>query len=588
MKKHPTQHWENLTDLRGLVFFAERFDELTWAYALDSYRAPTTNPPSLIEECIRNIKLYKEIGRPAKSIAHIVEETRERLKKNAIAAKCYSLPIEKYFEFNIEEYEKSLERLTLLRRELSQPAYLEKCAEHLQVVIPTNRKSDIDYACREYASTLLNIGFNSKYLNEKCLAAFFSEDKPVSDYTSLDSFLQSLIPTTKQFSIFLDGKSSVQELDTDFASGFGVRLIRNIPRKIVEIAKRKRVVLPKHQEKIIEFKEIDALDMYGALNAAQSRLRWTHDIYGLFRHRNSVEIAVEAIVFDNETSEVCVLRTDLNHMHQIPDNRPVEANKKMGDMLVNLRLPRFSDRNRFLRVINFHGLAARSTSNENQLVNLWTALETMTSSPSGSTSIVDTAVREVLPIICLNYFYRIIRSLTLDIVRWDRKLLTEYLGQCKLLDQSDLVNKVFSLIAAEENHLCKEEMLATISEFELMRYRIFSLNKEMQSGERLLAKLERHERMVSWQVHRIYRARNQIVHSSRLGTNVESLIVSAHDYFDQVFETTAELCSGINGFNTYDEAFRYCNLRYVEYKRDLRKIGRLQVGDIPQVLWKPS
>jgi hypothetical protein len=457
----------------------------------------------------------------------------------------------------------------------------------LEEFIPRNRKSEIDFACREYVSTLINIGFNAQHLSEVCQDYFFNTSNVVSGSEYLEKFLTHLKPAQKKFSIFFDADSKVQELKAHFSEGFGVKVIRKIPKRISQIASTEGITLPVFKHKIVGFSEINALDKYSALASAQDRLNWVHDIYGLFRHRNSVELAKEAIVFDQQEERVSVLRTDSNPMHRISDYRREKANEKMEDMLVTLKLPRHSDRNRFLRVINFHGLATRTASAENQLINLWTALETITSSHSSGSSIVDTVAREIVPIICLNYSYRLFRSLTLDIVRWDRRRLSKSLNGCNLEENVDLVNKVLCLFAASENDERKEAFLASIDDFEIMRFRIFCLNKDFSDGRKILEKIERHERMVAWQIHRIYRARNQIVHSSRVGANIESLIVSAHDYFDQVFETTAKLCSGPSGFNTYDEAFKYSNLRYVEYKKSLKEIGRLNVAAVPKVLWQP-
>jgi hypothetical protein len=284
--------------------------------------------------------------------------------------------------------------------------------------------------------------------------------------------------------------SKVHELTSAFTDGFGIKSIRSMPRQIGKAADEQGVKLPSSDFRMIGLKEVEALDEYGALAMAQSRVNWVHDIYGLFRHRSAVDLANEAVVFDTDGQRVRVLRTDANQMHRISDNRPEKANEKLEGMLVNLRFPRFSDRQRFFRVINFHGLASRSSSGENQLINLWTALETITSSHSGGSSIVDTVVRETVPVICLNYFYRVLRSLTLDIVRWDRRRLTNSLKACDLIDEADLVIKVFCLIATEENDAEKEKLLSSITDFELMRYRIFELNKALSSGDKLFEKLE--------------------------------------------------------------------------------------------------
>jgi len=588
MKYETTTHWDDPQASRGLVYFAQRFDELTWAYTLDSYRAPTTNPPSLIGECISNLKLNRQLNRPPKAVKYIVTEARLRLKANPIATRCMTLPVDRYFEFKVEEIDASIDRLTLLARELSQQTYLSACMSHLIEVVPTHRKSEIDFAVRELASTLLNIGFSAKHLSEVCKSHFFSTNNVVSGSESLLEFLAELRPQMAKYSVYFDADSKIKELNPEFREGFSVNEINAYPKKVKSAAIKQSCALPNKSYKIVVFNKIEALDKYGALSKAQARLNWIHDIYGLFRHRNSLAIATDAVVVTNDEVIISVVRTDGNHMHRISDNRKQQANTKLAEMLVDLRLPRHSDKNRFFRVINFHGLAARTSSAENQLINLWTALETITSSHSSGASIVDTVVRETIPIICLNYAQRLFKSLKSDLWRWDKKRLIETLKKCPDSDKRDLTESVFNLIIAVENDEIKEDFLGSIDDFELMRYRLFALNKAFKTGAKIKEKIERHEQLVSWQIHRIYRARNQIVHSSHPGSNLDSLIVNAHDYFDQVFDVTANLCSGQNGFNTYDESFNYCLLRYTEYKKQLSKIDRVAIGNAETVLWKPK
>jgi hypothetical protein len=206
LKQHSSTHWRDPVEHRGMLFFAQRFDELTWAYALDSYRAPTTNPPALIDECLRNFRLNKKINRSAKSVSHIISEARERLKKNPISSKCYTLPVEKYFEFDVENHDLAIERLTLLSREVSQPAYLSACSSHILAVVPENKKSGIDFACREYASSLLNVGYDPQFLNEVCIDEFFNPSRPVESYDTLVAFLDRLKPKARTFSVIFHAK----------------------------------------------------------------------------------------------------------------------------------------------------------------------------------------------------------------------------------------------------------------------------------------------------------------------------------------------------------------------------------------------
>ena len=46
--------------------------------------------------------------------------------------------------------------------------------------------------------------------------------------------------------------------------------------------------------------------------------------------------------------------------------------------------------------------------------------------------------------------------------------------------------------------------------------------------------MEAHQKKVEWQIRRIYRTRNLIVHSGRSPIFLHALIENAHDYLDQI------------------------------------------------------
>ena len=346
--------------------------------------------------------------------------------------------------------------------------------------------------------------------------------------------------------------------------------------------------LPQTANKIVSFENISAPDKYSAMTMARTRLLWLHDIYGLFRHRSQIDMSNDVLVYSESNRVFTKLKSNHNHMHLISDSRPEKANKRLNSMISDLRIPDGPDGQRFFRVIEFHGLSTRSFSNENQLINLWTALETITSSHDGSSSIVDSVTREALPILSLNYFHRIFKYLTFDILRWNRRRLSDALAKCEFPEHYNLVQKVFCLVVAEENDPVKEELLADMDDFELLRFRIFQLNKEMREGGLIREKLAAHFRRVNWQIHRIYRERNLIIHSSSVTTNTESLIVNAHDYFDQIFDVTASLCSGLSGFRTYQECYTYTQERHDEYLKGLKSIERVKTADATRILWQPK
>ena len=74
--------------------------------------------------------------------------------------------------------------------------------------------------------------------------------------------------------------------------------------------------------------------------------------------------------------------------------------------------------------------------------------------------------------------------------------------------------------------------------YPLLRNRIYCLNQTFKSGKAIGALINKHEQKTSWHIHRIYRARNCIIHDGEQIPNIECLVENLHSYIDV-------LCNGL-------------------------------------------
>ena len=85
--------------------------------------------------------------------------------------------------------------------------------------------------------------------------------------------------------------------------------------------------------------------------------------------------------------------------------------------------------------------------------------------------------------------------------------------------------------------------------------------------------LESHTARVEWQIRRIYRARNSIVHTGRTPTYTPILIENIHDYLDVVMSTLVSLASGGVKIDTIEQGFKYIELNYEAYISSISEKG---------------
>ena len=164
--------------------------------------------------------------------------------------------------------------------------------------------------------------------------------------------------------------------------------------------------------------------------------------------------------------------------------------------------------------------------------------------------------------------------------------MTSLLAQMEFPTDADVVEKIFLLTCLPEHSARKEELFSKLKDFELLRFRAFQLNKFFSEPSSALKAIEKHQEKLSWQIHRIYRYRNGIIHSGDSPAATGELVSGAHDYFDQVFGLCIELCSGPSGFHTFQESFDFFKWREEQYRNEMAKIEDLSNSNYQKIIWR--
>ncbi|RFB93593.1 hypothetical protein B5K11_13810 [Rhizobium leguminosarum bv. trifolii] len=304
----------------------------------------------------------------------------------------------------------------------------------------------------------------------------------------------------------------------------------------------------------------------------------------MFHHKKSFDLSIEAIADQCCEPGVRKVGASPNRMQFVNDHRPKKASQKLDELLQNLNLPRGEDRQKFFRVVDFHGMSVSSEVIENQLLNVWISLETITPSDPRSTKI-DNVTSGITPFIGLNYTRRLFERLAFDLIRWNRPVVSRLLKEVEAPRGHSLIEKIARLIVLEKNEPILAKLLAMLEDFELLRFRTYQFKEQFKTPKKVIEYVRNHQCRVEWQIRRIYRTRNAIVHSGETPEYTQMLVENAHDYFDQVFELSCKLCSGGNGFYSFKECFDYTKWQYGKYMNDLAKAPEFDQSNIGLLLW---
>lgn len=103
----------------------------------------------------------------------------------------------------------------------------------------------------------------------------------------------------------------------------------------------------------------------------------------------------------------------------------------------------------------------------------------------------------------------------------------------------------------------------------LARHRLFKLERDFASPKGLMSATVGHEDRVRWQLHRIYRARNNLVHSGRQPTFLDSLVANLDDFFRGTIGTIVNLAAVEKEPTIIDQAVTDIGFEYRMFKEFL-------------------
>lgn len=164
-----------------------------------------------------------------------------------------------------------------------------------------------------------------------------------------------------------------------------------------------------------------------------------------------------------------------------------------------------------------------------QLVSLWSAFEALLPLPTqdeNGARIVH-FVDLISPAIVRKYIKGKYRIFIDDLSRHSRANITPILGSGIAADERP--RRLYEILL-EDGEEC-DQLFSALSDSPLMLNRITQLFDLAQSPKMVLANMLSHEKRVRWQVHRIYRERNSIVHAGRTSPALPVLVENSFLYY---------------------------------------------------------
>ncbi|WP_124170515.1 HEPN domain-containing protein [Pseudomonas aeruginosa] len=582
MRFRSLDSWDDVAGSAGLVYFAQLIDEMLFDYTLDAYKPSAMNTCLLVGEAAATIKSIESGVIQKPNLEHILRELCSSLSKDDVAKEMLTVDILGVMAaLNSNLSLSSADTIVdLLGRQMKIEEY-KGLSELILVneICGPNRLPVIRSLARSYITTLLNFGYSSKYLGRVVREFFFSSSNRVTDSGSIKGFFQIFSNEPVGYKVFCKAPKYFKSFN-DLASRLGISMPGEI--EVFSSAFKQHGFKLSGDEIYLVFDKVSALDPYVANSMVHAKLNQLQTLIGLYHHKATPRYFFESIVVEPDGKVALKAARVLHPMHKCLDHKVGAAARKLNEFVAGFSMKKESFR-KFNRSAELHALALSSDSTENQMINLWIALESLipNKSDAGKASI-EHVIDSVMPFLNSVYVKKVILRLSKDLLLWNSRLVKKLL---KGVGADDLVSRTASLLILEKYQAQRSELEASFGDFLLLSDRYSYVKDLISTPASIVRSLDAHQQRVSWQIRRIYRARNLIVHDGKTPSYCEVLIENIHDYLDFVLNGLMSLASQ-QRISTIDQGFKYVELNYSAYLSGLKRKGLgFDEGNLSELLF---
>lgn len=387
----------------------------------------------------------------------------------------------------------------------------------------------------------------------------FCEEKVIG-IQSYDEFIKCLNLDVKKYRVVLQVRNGFSEARKFLSSG-NIKFIETIDEHLIsEFPKMRK------EEGYVEL-VVESRDWMKAYSKSKYIIEVLSSHLSFVNHRSSFFVGKHALVFDDELTTY-VDDASNNPLLRRPsartDKKKTERLISMGSVFTSEEMDG-SSKNLLLIAYLKHHSALLSSSYQTQLVDLWSGLEVLASHNKASSKI-ESIINDIVPIISSGYFIKIINYILNRLKSCSEKKEIYYL--LNSVGGRNNVDSLFRMLMLTENEEYYQTMLSILVDNPLLKHKVEYYHKVLCCPKEIKKTYNNHQKRLSWQIRRIYRARNLIVHSGKVPYRLETLIENLHYYFDILLQKITEFSEDAEVEFTIDHFYmrrKFDDAAYLKY-----------------------
>lgn len=567
MKFSKPDNWSTRFRHDGLLYFAQRIQEMLFHYTNHIYKAPVLNTFLLVKEYIYTAGLVRKKAINEGHLKHIMEEFQETFSNDLIIQKNFDAELKKQIlqrlnSSSIQEQEKTMAYLLHLLRN-----YNNWCKEYLKmIVLQEKEKKRIDRALKCYIPGLIGGGYSNEYIYYFNQKIFF--ESPVNSIDALDEFLNRFDFAKKKYDVYVP----IEKWAFAFSEILESRLHIDFPEKEYKTDLK----YDAEQFGLIKM-HISAFDEWNAADIVYDHLALFFRYYKFIGDQKDNWLFNTGEVVDEHGVKLVVnLKPEGFHISkQISDQ---QASKFSEVFITTLRRNAPNSFQAIDRAVDIHNVAIADKNLKNSFLNLWSILEILFVSDQEESKISELQ-KKAVPILQKDY----ITMISIEINRY----LKDNISEVKLEELRAKVSNAsndntwgyFMALLPQYGDL-RQEVYDALKDYPLIRSRISQLCDTYSQKERMLSDIVRYTKRITWHLKRLYRTRNEIVHTGEAPNYLKELCEHLHSYVDECLLEIVVWLAKDSSLCTIDNVVIEVQLKTELMLNRLKAKGQIDESDI--------
>ena len=515
-------NWKEGFSHDGMLYCAQRIEEMLMFFTSHLYKVPVLNTYLLIEEYITTFGLVKSGMIHESHLKVILDEFCDSLKNDIVIKEHFSASQIEYFSQHLNELSQENQEKFMVYLFHKFVLYPMWCGETVKKYANLEKdKKKIEKALRCYIPMLIRLGYDQSYIYYYCKRTFSSRE--IKDISPLDKFVDDFDFNEHLYEIRFSTDKKVYNFKDILKQRLDIKIVN-------ENASQSNT-----NGNILLSESVKALDPESAAHLVYQHFDIFTRYYKFLGNREGEWCDDKASVYDEDGKRL--MRTAFSpagfRFSQDYDDRTLGKNSEriITSLLENANHKDFRTVD---KLIVAHNQAIDSSNNRNAFLNLWSAIEIIGASDDRSNSKIVTIIRSVVPILKRNYINVVIHELH-DYLKANLDI-NDYNSLLSSISQNgDEEYKLACLVILEEYENVRKLAYQMLKHYPVIRSRISQLHEDVfKNKKKYLTELERYGQRIEWHIQRLYRTRNSIIHSGNEPNNIVSLGEHLHEYVDEL------------------------------------------------------